>query len=68
MHLPIVLCCGTEGALFTNKLSNIAVKLFNLTFLQTFVHVPIQVIKCRILMYGPKSFFVVFQKEMLIQV
>ena len=61
MHLPIVLCCGTEGALFTNKLSNAAVTLFNLTSLQTFVHVPIQVIKlqehaCRILMYGPKSF------------
>ena len=45
MYFPIVLCCGTEGALFTNKLSNVAVKLFNLTFLQTFVHVPIQVIK-----------------------
>ena len=68
MHLPIVLCCGTEGELCTNTLSNVAVKLLNLTSLQTFVHVPIQVIKlqehaCRILMYGPKSVFVVFQKR-----
>ena len=58
---PIVLCCGTERALFTNKLSNIDVKSLYSTSLQTFVHVRIQVIKlqehaCRIL-----------KKEMLTQ-
>ena len=65
MHLPIVLCCGTQSALFTNK---IGAESLNSTCLQSFVHVYIQVIELqelarRIVMYGPKLFFVVFRKR-----
>ena len=68
MHLPINVCCGTQRALFTNK--KIGGKSLNSTCLQTFVHVCIQVIElqelaCRIVMHGPKLFFVVFQKRCL---
>ena len=63
MHFPIVLCCGTQRALLTNKIINkIGAKSLNSTCLQSFVHVCIQVIElqelaCRIVMCGPKLFF-----------
>ena len=37
MHLPIVLCCGTQRALFTSKI--IIILVSNHTYLQSFVHV-----------------------------
>ena len=66
MHLPIVLCCGTQRALFTYY--KIGAESLNSTCLQSFVHVCIQVIElqelaCCIVMYGPKLFFAVFQKR-----
>ena len=71
MHLPIDLCCGTQRALFTNKIIiRFGAESLNSTCLQSFVHVYIQVIElqelaCHIVMYGPKLFFVVFQKRCL---
>ena len=44
MDLPIVVCCGTQRALFTNYDKNGAESL-NSTCLQSFVHVCIQVIE-----------------------
>ena len=69
MHFPIVLCCGTRRALFTNKLSKQWCQITKLYLsVQSFVHVSTQVIElqelaCPILMYRPKLFFVVFQKR-----
>ena len=64
MHLPIALCCGTQGHCYYK----IGAESLNSTCLQSFVHVCIQVIElhelaCCIVMYGSKLFFVVFQKR-----
>ena len=61
----------TKGIVYQQ---NIGAESLNTTCLQSFVHVCIQVIElqelaCRIVMYGPELFFVVFQKkEMFTQI
>ena len=68
MHLPIVLVVVREGHCLPTNYQNSGVKSLNSTSVQSFVHVSTQVIElqehaCPILMYGPKLFFVVFQKR-----
>ena len=57
-----------KGIVYQQIIQNIGVETLNSTTLQSFVHVSTQVIElhkheCPILMYGPKLFFVVFQKK-----
>ena len=57
----------TKGIVYQQNYYKIGAESLNSTCLQSFVHVCIQVIElqelaCRIVMYGPKLFFVVFQK------
>ena len=57
-----------EGHCLPTNYQNSGVKSLNSTSVQSFVHVSTQVIElqelaCPILMYGPKLFFVVFQKR-----
>ena len=64
-------CCllwHTKGIVYQQNYHKIGAESLNCTCLQNFVHVCIQVIElrelaCRIVMYGPKLFFVVFQKR-----
>ena len=57
----------TKRIVYQQNYYKIGAESLNSTCLQSFVHVCIQVIElqelaCRIVMYGPKLFFVVFQK------
>ena len=67
IHLPIVLVVVYKGHCLLNY-DKIGAKSLYSTCLQSFVYVCIQVIELqelayRIVMYGPKLFFVVFQKR-----
>ena len=58
----------TKGIVYQQNYYMMGAKPLKSTCLQSFVHVCIQVIElqelvCRIVMYGPKVFFVVFQKR-----
>ena len=58
----------TKGIVYQQNYYRIGAESLNSTCLQSFVHVYIQVIElqelaCRIVMYGPKLFFVVFRKR-----
>ena len=57
----------TKGIVYQQNYHKIGAESLNSTRLQSFVHVCIQVIElqelaCRIVMYGPKMFFVVSEK------
>ena len=58
----------TKRIVYQQNYYKIGAESLNSTCLQSFVHVYIQIIElqelaCRIVMYGPKLFFVVFQKR-----
>ena len=60
----------TKGIVYQQNYHKIGAESLNSTCLESFVHVCIQVIELqeltrRIVMYGPKLFFVVFQKRCL---
>ena len=70
MHLPSVVCCGTQRALFTNKIiirlvpNHQTLPIYKVLCMYVF---ELQELACRIVMYGLKMFLCGFlKKEMLI--
>ena len=66
MHLPTVFCCGTQRALFTNKIIIRWCRIIKLYLFTKFCACMYQVIELQklvhpIVIYGPKLFFVVLQ-------